>query len=204
VLNPDHTEADLLYGRLLEAIGEFGRGLAAKQKALERDPFSGLVHLQIALSCWIQRRYDGVIEWANKALELDPRHLLAREFIAGAYWKKGDFDRQMTECIAHAECYGAPAEVLNELAEVYARGGRRRLVEHTIERAATQPPNAVQLALLHGELGNMDDAFRHLEVAIEQRDPCLVLLAVAPQWDSLREDPRFAACLTRMGLTAPG
>jgi len=56
------------------------------------------------------------------------------------------------------------------------------------------------MALLHGELGNMDEAFRHLDAAIQHRDPSLVHLAVAPQWDSLRDDPRFAERLARMGL----
>jgi hypothetical protein len=41
------------------------------------------------MSFWNQRRYDDVLAWANRALDLDPRHLLAREFIASAYWKKG-------------------------------------------------------------------------------------------------------------------
>jgi hypothetical protein len=33
-------------------------------------------------------------------------------------------------------------------------------------------------------------------------DPSLVHLAVAPQWDSLRADPRLAARLAAMGLAA--
>ncbi|HJR57859.1 MAG TPA: winged helix-turn-helix domain-containing protein [Vicinamibacterales bacterium] len=200
-LDPDHTEAQLLYGRLLEALGELERGLAAKQKALERHPFSALVHLQIALSFWNQRRYDDVIAWASRALDLDPRHLLAREYISSAYWKKGDFDRHMAEALTHAESYGVPAGVLDELKQVYARGGRRGLVEHTIA-AQSANPNHVQMAILHGELGNLDDAFRHLDLAIERRDPSLVHLAVAPQWDSLRGDPRFAERLAGMELVA--
>ena len=49
-LNPNHTEVYLLYGRLLETLGQLDRGLEMKQRALERDPFSPLVHLQISLS----------------------------------------------------------------------------------------------------------------------------------------------------------
>jgi hypothetical protein len=56
---------------------------------------------------------------------------------------------------------------------------------------------------MHGEIGNLDEAFRHLDVAIARRDPSLVHLAVAPQWDSLRADPRFNERLVYMGLTAP-
>ena len=37
-LDPNHTDGWLLYGRLLEALGRTEEGLAAKQKALERNP----------------------------------------------------------------------------------------------------------------------------------------------------------------------
>ncbi len=206
-LNPNHTEAYLLYGRLLEALGQLQRGLEMKQKALERDPFSPLVHLQISMSYWNQRRYDDSIEWANRALALDPHHLLAREHLAGAYWKKGDFDRQMAEMIKHAESYGVPSDAFADLEAAYSTGGRQGVVQYVLQQASRQeqsPPH-IQLAIYNGEAGNMDAAFHHLERAIESRDPCLAALAVAPQWDSLRADPRFNRCLARMGLSnGPG
>jgi tetratricopeptide (TPR) repeat protein len=201
-LNPDHTEAYLVYGRLLEAIGKLEEGLQLKQKALERDLFSPLVHLQISLSYWNQRRYEESIEWANKALELDQHHLLAREHLVGAYWKKGDYDRHLAEAIRHAEDYGAPRELLDELKRVFAEGGRAAVVRHSLSRMASAGDRgpAIQLAILYGEAGDIDAAFHHLERALEGRDPCLVHLAVAPHWDSLRADPRFNTCLARMGL----
>ena len=109
-LNADHTEGWLLYGRLLEALGYLAEGLAAKQRVLERDPSSATVHLQIALSYWNQRRYDDMIAWATRSLELDPQHLLAREYLAGAYLKKGDLDRHMAESLTHARTAGAPLD----------------------------------------------------------------------------------------------
>jgi len=201
-LNPNHSEAYLLYGQLLESLGDLETGLATKLKALERDPFSPLVHLQIALSYFYQRRYDESIEWANKTLELDPQHLLGRELLAGAYWKKGDFDRHMAENLKHAESYGVPRQVLEPLRQAYAQGGRPGAVRYMLERASSQPQSApaMQLATLNGEIGDLDEAFRHLDRAIAGHHPALVHLAVAPQWDSLRADVRFTECLARMGL----
>ena len=201
-LNPNHTEAYLLYGQLLETLGQVEEGLRMKRKALERDPFSPLVHLQISLGYWNQRRYDDAIEWANKALQLDPSHPHAREHLAGAYWKKGDFDRQMDENIKHAELHGAPAEALEHLKKTYAAGGRAGVSRLLLERAASHPQSfpALQLALIYGETGGLDRAFEQLNRALEGHDPSLVHLAVAPQWDSLRGDPRFNRCLQRMQL----
>ena len=201
-LNPAHVDGWLLYGRLLEARGDVAAGLAAKQRALEQAPSSSLVHLQIALSFWNQRRYDDMIVWANRALTLDPGHLLAREHIAGAYWKMGDFDRHMDEGLKHARSFGVPEETLAAIAATYRAGGRQAVLRMTIESTAKAPRGAAaaHLALLYGETGQMDEAFGQLNDAIDHRDPCLVHLAVAPQWDVLRHDARFDACLARMGL----
>jgi hypothetical protein len=49
--------------------------------------------------------------------------------------------------------------------------------------------------VLHGEAGNLDEAFHHLDA-----DPALVHLAVAPQWDPLRADPCFRERLDAIGL----
>jgi DNA-binding winged helix-turn-helix (wHTH) protein/tetratricopeptide (TPR) repeat protein len=201
-INPNHTEAYLLYGRLLEAHNRLEEGLAMKLHALERDPFSPLVHLQISMSYFLERRYDDAIEWANKALELDPRHPHAREFLAGAYWKKGDFDGYMAENIRHAELHGAPAAALEPLKQAYAAGGSAGVTAFSLERVATQPQAfpALQLAIMYGESGDLDAAFLHLDRALEDHDPGLVHIAVGPQWDNLRADPRFEERVGRMGL----
>ena len=201
-LNPAHTQARLLYGHLLDALGRFDDGLSMKLRALEHDPFSPSVHLGIAMSYWNQRRYDECLRWASKTLELAPTHLLAREFLAGAYWALGDFDRHMEENIRHAATFGVAPEALDPMKRAYAAGGRTAVVRLALEQAASRPRGVpdVQLALFHGELGNLDLAIEHLERAIETRDPCLVDLAVAPQWDALRPHPGFKRCLTGMGL----
>lgn len=198
-INPNHTEGYVLCGRLFETLGRLQDGLAMKMRALERDPFSPLVLQAISQSYWHQRRYEESVHWANRTLELDARHLGAREHLAGAYWAMGDFDRYMAESVRHAEAFGMTAEALRPVKQAYASGGRAGVVRWLLETQGERAP-AIQLALLHGEAGNLDEAMRHLERAIDSHDPCLVDLAVAPQWDFLRHDPRFRGCLARMGL----
>jgi DNA-binding winged helix-turn-helix (wHTH) protein/Flp pilus assembly protein TadD len=200
--HPTHTQARLLYGRVLDAQRRFADALAMKLRALETDPFSPSVHLAIAQSYWNQRNYDEAIKWATKTLEIDPSHGLAREFLAGAYWAIGDFDRHMAENVKHARSHGMTSEALAPIEQAYADGGRAGVVRFALRQAASHPgamPD-VQLALLHSEVGEFDEALPHLTRALEAHDPCLVDLAVAPQWDALRAHPRFGDCLHRMGL----
>src|SRR4029453_11331338 len=105
-INPDHAEAYLHYGGLVEALGDLPRGLALKLQGLECDSTSALAHVLIAVSFWNQRRYDDVIVWVSKALDRDPRHLFAHELLVGAYWKQGDFKLQIEQDVKRAEARG--------------------------------------------------------------------------------------------------
>ena len=96
-LNPNHAEAYLHYGVLMEALGDLDRGFQLKLQGLQCDPTSALAHELIAASFWNQRRYDDVIVWANKALDRDPEHRMARELLGGAYWMLGDLERSRKE-----------------------------------------------------------------------------------------------------------
>jgi tetratricopeptide (TPR) repeat protein len=159
------------------------------------------VLVQMALSYWNQRRYDAAIDWANKALDLDPRHLLAREFLVSAYMKKGDFERYMAESVKHADAFGVAPGILRPIEDAYGTDGWQGVARCCLELVSKQPAApAFQLAVLFAHAGDADTAFFHLDRAIVARDPSLVDLAVAPQWDCLRADPRFEECITRMGL----
>jgi len=208
-MNPDHGEALLQYGSLTEALGKLEEGLRLKLHALERNPRSPLVLIQIAWSFWHQRKYDEAITWANRALDIDPRHLLAGEFLAGAYWKQGNLDRWLAENIRRATVFGVPEEALArlktscaEMQRVYVTAGQRGLSAYILEHLPKGDGSAmfVQRAVFHGVAGEMDAAFEQLDRALALRDPALVYLAVGPQWDNLRTDPRFNERLIKMAL----
>jgi tetratricopeptide (TPR) repeat protein len=160
----------------MEALGDLERGFHLKLQGLECDSMSVLAHLEIAVSCWNQRRYEDVMVWANKALDRDPHHPGCRELLAGAYWKMGDLERS--------------AEVMQRAIEF----ARERLSEREISFGE------FHLVLQCAEAGDLDGAFEHLQRMLDAHDPALLHLAVGPHWDSLRADPRFNQCLARMKL----
>jgi hypothetical protein len=52
--------------------------------------------------------------------------------------------------------------------------------------------------MVHARVGHVDAAFEWLERGFEDRTRYMVNLAIEPQFDPLRSDPRFAALLRRM------
>jgi serine/threonine-protein kinase len=219
-INPNHAEAYLHYGGLVEALGDLERGLQLKLQGLERDSTSALAHVLIAVSFWNQRRYDDVIVWVNKALDRDPQHSFASELLGGAYWQMGDFERAVGEDLKRAaarspdeQTLAATERMFGEILNVYRRDGMvaatRRILK--FRQPAGEPlsegkPPAERgnadpgLVMLYAMVGDLDAAFPLLQSAIDARDPALVHIAVAPQWDGLRGDPRFNECLARMKL----
>ncbi len=223
-INPNHAEAYLHYGDLMEALGQLTRGFELKLQGLECDSTSALAHVVVASSLWNQRRYDDVIVWANKALDRNPRHLFARELLVGACWKKGDFRRQIEEDLKRIE-----ARDLNE----ETRAGVREIVAEIVHAFDHEGLDAAHRCILKhmsspwvialtaneggstiigrgntmigplgraAEAGDLDKAFELLQGALDARDPGLIHLAVAPQWERLRTDPRINQCLARMKL----
>src|SRR5215510_14352122 len=112
-INPDHTEALLQYGSLREALGRLDDGLRCKQQALARDPRSPGVLVQIAISYWHQRKYDETLVWARRALEVDPKHVLAIQIINRVYLKIGDINKfaaWTVSQVSQAVAWGFPEE----------------------------------------------------------------------------------------------
>ena len=59
---------------------------------------------------------------------------------------------------------------------------------------------AFELALVHPSLGEFDEAFRHLDEGVEQRDSSLLFVRTSVRgWGGLREDPRFQDLLRKIG-----
>jgi tetratricopeptide (TPR) repeat protein len=223
-INPNHAEAYLHYGGLMEALGQLTRGFELKLQGLECDSTSAFAHVLVASSLWNQRRYDDVIVWVNKALDRDPRHLFARELLVGAYWKKGDFKRQIVEDLKRVEARDLSEEARAALREIVADivhafdhegldAAHRCILKHMSSAWMTalmadeggstiigRGNTMIGPLARSAEAGDLDKAFELLLSALDVRDPGLVHLAVAPQWDRLRADPRFNQCLARMKL----
>ena len=130
------------------------------------------------------------------------------------YWKIEDIDKFVAENLRVAVTFGVPDEALANLKQViakiqdaYAAGGLAGMTRFMADQITNERLDydhllkmAFRRAVMYGAANRIDEAFECLDQAISFRDPALVHLAVAPQWDSLRDDPRFAERLKAMRL----
>jgi Flp pilus assembly protein TadD len=93
---------------------------------------------------------------------------------------------------------------LTEMAYSLAVAGQqkeaRRILRRLEGRSTSSYVPAYNFAIIHIALNEEEAAMRYMQQAFENRDWALVVLAVEPRLDPLRNDPRFREILTRLKL----
>ncbi|MGA9121332.1 MAG: tetratricopeptide repeat protein, partial [Bacteroidota bacterium] len=186
-----------MHERLKEAIAEISR-------AVELDPLSPAALKDYGMIQYYGREYDGAVEYARKALELDPDFALAHRVLSLAYQAKGMYGEALAEHELWTQKSDRGPEETAALAQCYAVAGRKEEARELLGRC---PPResaggnlARGIALVYVALGENDQAFAWLERAYETKAEALGMLRVDPKLDPLRSDVRFASLLARVGL----
>ena len=144
------------------------------------------------------------LEQARTTHDLEPNFIAGRFWLGVAYNANGMYADAITLGEASLQTDPDSQLMLFVAGYAYASAGRRREAEAIIKRfreiQQTRYVISSFIASIHAALGETDQAFAELERAFANRDFELCRLKVAPYWSSLRDDPRYAGLLKRMGL----
>jgi serine/threonine-protein kinase len=178
-----------LFGRVEEAISEHRR-------AAELDPLTPLHTVWIPALHFFSGDYERALEEALPLLEKYPENYTIRTVAAKSAAYLGRFD----EAIAYSEeAASLRPGVASRSGVYYVMAGRREDALRVLRDLEALPPTpfiALRLAGLHAALGNRDEALRWLE--FEPAHAWTGWIAWSPEFESIRDDPRFQAILRRM------
>src|SRR5208282_4336417 len=204
-LNPGYAQAHNWYGGYLTYTGRFNEGVAEAMRARELDPLSLPVNNALAGRLLAAGRYDEALRQVQTTLELDEHFAPAHQTLGWVYLHGGKQDDAIREFQDALELAGdADTDIQLDLGFAYAVSGRpdeaRRILTnlHRLHQQGIVP--AASLAVLHGALGESNEAFVWLEKAYQERDPQLTYLKAGRRFEPLREDPRFRQLVRRVGL----
>ncbi|MGD2152404.1 MAG: tetratricopeptide repeat protein [Gemmatimonadales bacterium] len=199
-LNPGSAEAHRRYARLLLDVGRFDELVAQLRRAVELDPLSISYRLSLTSGLWFTGDYEGGIAEARRVLELEPDNPRALYSLGFASTLSGDVEQGIAALERALELrpeypFNAPG-----LAWAYARAGRRADALAMLERVEPRGQMLKELAIVYGELGELDRAFEYLERAYAEDPGSLSYINSDPTAAALKADPRFADLLERLGL----
>jgi Flp pilus assembly protein TadD len=160
----------------------------------------GVVH-------YFSQRYEQAIEQLHKTNELDPLFESTHQVLAFAYARKGNRHDAMAEIEKVLDLAKNNPRSKALWGIVSALTGKPEGAREALDKLKQEsgPPNfslAYRCAVLHALLGETDEAFACLDKARQEREIALVYLAITPELESLRDDPRFRDLLLSIGIPA--
>jgi Tfp pilus assembly protein PilF len=202
-LSPNSLEAHHNYSHLLLDLGRLEESGDESRTALALDPLNTAAIVHMGWQLLAEGRYDEAIVRYREALAIDPTyeeaywhlcylHLLSdRPDDAAATWNR-------------LTAIAAPEDSLWMKAMIEAQrgnmAGAAAALPSLIAEHARGKASAHEIAILFARLGRRDEAFAWLDRAVAARETNVLGIRLNPLFAPLRDDPRFAGVLRRMGL----
>lgn len=222
----DWLEANSCYQRALEmdrrlAVGRAWRatllvacmdqkqdGIAESDQALRLEPDSGLVAYIASINHYWAGDLDRASELIERAITLEPRAVFAHWLRSQIFCAKELHEEAILSTMSAVTLTGRNPLLISALGSAYGRAGRiydaELLIEELKIRSAREYIASQYIGEIYLALGCTATACDWFEHAVDERNPLLTGLAVAPRYRDLRNEPRFQLLLNRMNLPARG
>jgi TolB-like protein/DNA-binding winged helix-turn-helix (wHTH) protein/Flp pilus assembly protein TadD len=198
-LRPSQAAAHNLYGQILAApLGHFDEARRHVDRARELDPLSPWNDINL-LGWWIhQGRPEKTLEEGQRARLRNPTLWTIPCLMGFAQLLLGQPERAVPEFETALKLLypERPSSVLAPLGLAYGLAGRRaealKILSEMELAAQKRYTSPFYLAVVYSGLGRMDEAFRLLDRALEQRTPYLIFCTPNDGNSiALRRDPRW-------------
>ncbi len=204
---PGSADAHMELAFSLWALARPAEALEHSLLARDLDPLSrGPMH-HVGFTYLVSRQYGKAIDAFTQTLDVHT------EWVWG-YVKRGvarAYDGQSAKALEDAKraeaLIGASGEtplLRSWLGALYARAGdpaaARSCIKRLDEIARQKVVSASDFAAVCAVLGENDKAFAWLEEGLRLHDPNMSFVPVLIFYDGLRDDPRFASVVKRVGL----
>jgi TolB-like protein/predicted Zn-dependent protease len=191
---PNYSMGHLYFANLLTSRGRFEEAFGQFEEAVRLDPLSLVANAAFGWSHYYARHYEQAIRYPDKALEMDPTYAIAHRIRGMALEKLGRFEEALGSLQRAAELSGATLYatlVAQALANAGRRDEARRALADLEDVSQRRYVGPYSLAAAYLAVGDQDRAFAKLAEALKQRSHWLTLLDVDPDFDAVRNDPRF-------------
>ena len=191
----------------LWALGQTKEALQLARRTRELDTRSPYLAVLEADYLLRDDQFDAAIALYQYAIKLDPQNANALFGLAEARMRQRRWDEAI-EARRRAHEVAGDDRLTPLFATAKGEAGYRQIdeawvrlqLEELKERERTRYVSPLDFARVFAQIGEKELAFKYLDAAFVDRSPGLVFLKVDRAWDNVRDDPRFAAAVSKVGL----
>jgi TolB-like protein/DNA-binding winged helix-turn-helix (wHTH) protein/Tfp pilus assembly protein PilF len=203
-LNPSSVMGHVLYAIYLMNAARYPEAVAEVRRAQQLDPSSLMTHSMLCFVHLRSREYEAGIHECTEDLEVDRQFWPAHAWLAYMYIYTGRYTESVAETRKALESSGGESSILPLLAMAEGFGGNtgeaKKLLGEIRAGAKQAYVAPYDLADVYIGMGDKEGALAMLSKSMDQHDAELLILATAPEFDGLRDDPRFRAIVKRVGF----
>lgn len=200
-INPNSSEAQLMYSLHYVIKGKIEEALAAVEKAYKIDPISISTMRTRADMYYFDAQYDISMKMYDKILKKDPLFLSAIEFKGWTYLMQGDLDKAIDIFVSMGNESSHAVKHYTQIIYAYAIKGDLDNA-HKYFNMLEEEGKALNYdyAVIHVGFGNYNQAFDYLDKCFEDRLGSIVFLKLSPIWKPLRGFPRYEELIKKLNL----
>jgi TolB-like protein/Tfp pilus assembly protein PilF len=199
-LNPNYSQAHEWYSANLVGAGKFAEGIKEMDRAESLDPLSLRTKTLVAWTKSQARDFESSLAKAEEIIALDPNYPQGHLQRGHVLFKFGRYEEAIasiekaillmpeSDLVKHFYCF------------VLAAGNRLEEARKIYDEMRNSPRyvKAMFLGYASVAVGEIDEAFKYFDQAVDECDPWLVWFGVDFKLDSIRNDKRYLELLRRM------
>jgi TolB-like protein/Tfp pilus assembly protein PilF len=186
---------------VLQAAGRSEEALELVRLAVVADPLNLETRLDFGYRLYRARRFQDVLEEANRMLEIDPGFAKAYVLLGFAYSSLGDLEAAYNADRQYHKRTGRPAWFLEAFEQGYEQGGFKsanRELLAAIRRHDDGSFSHAARASIACQAEKPEEALEELNLALDRRDPLVFSIGAWPGYDCVRSDPRYEELLRKI------
>ena len=198
---PDYATAHHWYANMLSRRGRFVEGLSHIRKAYQLDPLSLITNQDIGYNLYLSGQNEAALRQYERTLQLDPEFATTTLVYAWALIFENRFDDARTVMERWAVLAGQNPATLSSLvdaAQAHDESGLPQELPEGLDVEGLSIPFFMPHIYLF--LGHREQALDLLEQALDDGQFGILMGLSAPDYDGVRQDPRFVAVAQRVGI----
>jgi len=202
-LDPGYVLAYHWYALCLTALGRSGEAVDQMKIARELDPLSVRISADLGMALLAAGEYDDAIRQEEKTMELDSNARSPYWIRGMAYQQKKMFPEAIKDYREAVKRAPDNANYIAALGNIYASTGQTADAQKILDTLIVENkkyPISFFIALVYAGLNDKRNAINWLEKACDERSGSVRYLKMEPRLSNLRDDPRYAALMRRVGL----